>query len=275
MKQFILRAVLFVLIGLFAFHLKSYLLLRNNKYQHKVSAKEVYFAIDKSKQKSPAKKVIIGDSTARQFYNSEEKNDTINSLASNQAISLAGQYILLHNYIAAGNKVDTVYAFFTPSSFQNNLDQLYTYNYFIKPFYTSEYKPLLTSDVKEKLNEIPYANIASYFCIRTNNWAPEIEAPKKHDYTLLSPISVDYLHKISDLTKENHIKLILVPAIANRNQKKNIDSFDKNEIVKNHLEMEFEGYFENITYVDSKYFVDDMHLINPEKFKSHYNNIVK
>lgn len=275
MKQFIFRAILFVLIGVVAFHVKSYLLLRNNKYQRKVSAKEVYFAIDKSKKKSPAKKVIIGDSTARQFYSSEEHNDTINSLASNQAISIAGQYILLHNYLAAGNKVDTVYAFFTPSSFQNNLDQLYTYNYFIKPFYNAEYKPLLTEGVKKQLNQIPYANIASYFCIRTNNWAPEFESSEKHNYTLLSPVSIAYLHKISDLVNENHIKLILVPALANRNQQKNIESFNKNEIVQSHLEKEFEGYFENISYVDSKYFVDDMHLKNPENFKSHYNNIVK
>jgi hypothetical protein len=275
MKQFLIRVILFVLIGVAAFHVKSYLLLRNDKYQRKVSAKEVYHVIGKSRQKNPSKKILLGDSVARQFFNSDEESDTLNSLASNQAISLAGQYILLDNYLKAGNKIDTCYAVFIPSSFQNDLNQLFTYNYFIKPFYKPEYKPLLTPTVNRQVQKIPYQGIAQYFCILTNNWAPEFETKDKADYVFFSPISVEYIHKMSALAKQNHFRLIFVPALCNENQRKLIATFDKKELAKNNIESEFADYFDNIQYFDSKYFVDDMHFANPEQFKDRYKNLIR
>jgi hypothetical protein len=263
------------LIGVAAFHVKSYLLLRNDKYQRKVSAHEVYHVIGKSRQKNKAKKILLGDSVARQFFNSETESDTLNSLASNQAISLAGQYILLDNYLKAGNKIDTCYAVFIPSSFQNNLDQLFTYNYFIKPFYKDKNKSLLTPTVETQVRKIPYHGMAQYFAILTNNWAPEFESKDEKNYGLFSPISVEYIHKMSALAKANHIKLIFVPALCNENQRKNIESFDQTELVKNNIQNEFKGYFDHIQYIDSQYFVDDMHLANPEQFKHRYKNLIR
>jgi len=275
MKQFVLRVIIFVLIGVAAFHVKSYLLLRNDKYQRKVSAHEVYHVIGKSKKKNGAKKILLGDSVARQFFNSEAESDTLNSLASNQAISLAGQYILLENYMKAGNKIDTCYAVFIPSSFQNNLNQLFTYNYYVKPFYKDEYKQYRTPTVETQIAKIPYHGIAQYFCILTNNWAPEFESEDKNNYGFFSPISVEYIHKMSALAQKNHFKLIFVPALSNENQRKNIEGFDKNELVKNHLEHEFATYFDDIIYIDSQYFVDDMHLANPEQFKDRYKKLIR
>ncbi|SCX82080.1 hypothetical protein [Flavobacterium caeni] len=275
MKSFLIKLTVFVLIGAAAFHLKSYLLLRNDKYQRKVSAREVYHVIGKSQQKNPSRKVLIGDSVARQFFNSESENDTLNSLASNQAISLAGQYILLDNYLKAGNVIDTCYAVFIPSSFQNNLQQLFTYNYFVKPFYKDQYKPLLTETVKNQVEKIPYHGVAQYFGVLTNNWAPEFVSDDQQDYAFFSPVSVEYIHKMSALAKAKHFKLIFVPAVCNENQRKNIESFDKTELAKNHIEQEFAGYFDHIQYVDSKEFVDDMHLHAPEKFIHLYQNQIR
>jgi len=275
MKQFVIRVILFVLIGVAAFHVKSYLLLRNDKYQRKVSAHEVYHVIGKSKQKNNAKKILIGDSVARQCFNSEEESDTLNSLASNQAISLAGQYILLENYLKAGNKIDTCYAVFIPSSFQNNLNQLFTYNYYIKPFDKPEYKSYRTATVEQQIAKIPYHGIAQYFCILTNNWAPEFESKDEKHYDLFSPISVEYIHKMSALANKNHFKLIFVPALSNENQRKNIEAFDQTELVRNNIQNEFASYFDDIIYIDSKHFVDDMHLDKPEQFKDRYKNLIR
>lgn len=275
MKQFGIKILVFLLIGVAAFHVKSYLLLRKDKFHRKVSAREVYHVLGKSKQKNPSKKILLGDSVARQFFNSEEENDTLNSLASNQAISLAGQYVILDNYLKAGNKIDTCYAVFIPSSFQNNLDQLYTYNYFIKPFYTAENSSKWTHTVEAQVNKIPYHAIAQYFCIKTNNWTPDFESKDERNYGFFSPVSVEYIHKMSALAKANHFKLIFVPALANENERKNIESFDKSELARNNIEQEFSGYFENIVYIDSKYFVDAMHLANPEQFKDRYKNLIR
>ncbi len=275
MKRFLTRLAIFVLIGVTAFHLKSYWLLRGDRYQRKVAAREVYHVIGKSKQHNPSRKILIGDSVARQFFNSDTENDTLNSLATNQAISLAGQYILLDNYLKAGNVIDTCYAVFIPSSFQNNLQQLYSYNYFIKPFYTDQYKPLLTSTVVRQVEKIPYHGLAQYFGILTNNWSPEFESKEVQHYAFFSPISVEYIHKMSALAKEKNFKLIFVPAVCNENQRKDIESFDRWELAKNGIAQEFAHYFDQIQFLDSKYFVDDMHLANPEDFKYLYKNLVR
>ena len=142
MKKFILSCTIFLLISGIILSIKPNYLVLTGKYKVTVAGKEIYQSIFKSKQKKKSKKILLGDSVGNQLFTNTTNNDTLNSLACNQAISMAGQFILLNNYLNSGNKVDTVLLIFTPFSFQNNLDQVFTYHYFLKPFYIYEYKPL-------------------------------------------------------------------------------------------------------------------------------------
>lgn len=263
-----------MLIAVGIFHIKSFYLLKGDRYTKKVFGSEVYHSIDKSKKKKKARKVLLGDSVGKQMYDNMQENDTINSLACNQAISVAGQYFLLHNYIEAGNKIDTAYIFFTPFSFVNNLDQIFTYNYFVKPFYRDEYAPLFTPLVKQQVQKIPYSGIAWYPAILTNNWTPDFKTtdPK---INFISPISAQYLHKMSDLAKANHFKIVMVSAPVSYKKKPEVDLLNRNEIAANGLQDEFKGFFESIIYLDESNFVDGTHLEFPEKFKDRYKNLVR
>lgn len=275
MKHFLSKTVIFILIGLGAFHVKSLYLYNNGRYKKKVSYNEVYLSIDKSKQKSKARKVLLGDSVGKQLFDNNENNDTINSLACNQAISLAGQYFLLHNYIAAGNKIDTAYVFFVPFSFNNNLNQIYAYNYFVKPFYRDEYKPLMTPLVKRQIAKIPYTEIAWYPGIVTNGWSPDYNAADPVNYTFLAPVSIEYLHQMAALAKENHFKLVMRCGPISYKRKNEVAALDQTEISKSNLQAEFEGYFESITYLDESNFSDGIHLKHPEQYKNKYRNMIR
>jgi hypothetical protein len=275
MKHFVLKTFIFVLIAIGIFHVKSFYLLQKDRYTKKVLGSEVYLSIDKSKKKNPAKKVLLGDSVGKQLFDNTENNDTINSLACNQAIGLAGQYILLHNYIAAGNQIDTAYVFFTPFTFKNNLDQIFTYNYFVKPFYRDEYEALITPTVKKQIEKIPLTGIASYPAVLTSNWSPDFKSPKTFPYTMISPVSAEYLHKMEDLSNEHHFKLVLVAAPTNFKKKAEVDALDRQEIIDNNLQEVFKGFFESIIYLDESYFVDGTHLKRPQDFKDRYKNIVR
>lgn len=274
MKHFVVKTFIFVLIAVGIFHIKSFYLLRDNKYTKKVFGQEVYYSIDKSKKKNKARKVLLGDSVGKQMYDNLEENDTINSLACNQAISVAGQYILLHNYLEAGNTIDTAYIFFTPFSFVNNLDQIFTYNYFVKPFYRDEYKSLFTPLVKQQVAKIPYTDIAWYPAILTNNWSPEFQT-KDPKINFLSPISIEYLHKMSDLAKAHHFKIVMVSAPVSYKKKPEVELLNRSEIAANGLQEVFKGFFESIIYLDESNFVDGTHLEFPEKFKGRYKNLVR
>ena len=276
MKKIILKSLLFSSFLVVLFYAKPIYLLLNDRYKSVVAGKEIYFSIFKSKQKKKAKKIILGDSVAYQLFPNTSNNDTINSLACNQAISLAGQYILLNNYINAGNKLDTVYLIFNPFSFKNNLDQKYTYHYFLKPFFIAEYKPLFTELVFNQVNKIPYSFICREPYILTSNWAPNFITLDKNKFTMLSQISLEYLQKIKQLSIKNNFQLIILPVPISLRYKAIIKNINMNEIINNNLASEFKNFFSQIIYLEDTLFEDGTHLKQPLFYTNYFkNNFVK
>ncbi len=267
MKKFIKRSIIFLFILFVLLHFKPIYLLIGDKYQKIVAGLEVYHSIAKSKQKKKTKKLLLGDSVTNQLLPNTEETDSITSLACNQAISLVGHYILLNNYLNAGNRPDTVYIMFLPSSFANNLDQVFSFHYFLKPFYNNEYRPLFTETVERQVHKIPLHFLISHPYVLTSNWAPDFYPEEKHDYTFLSPISVEYLHKIKELSIKNNFKLIILAPPADIINKNSINTLNKNEITRNNLSDIFSGYFENIKYMPDSLFIDGRHFKEPEKYK--------
>ena len=260
MKKFIISCLIFLLIAIPAITVLPVFLIATDAYKHSVAGNEIYHSIFKSKQKNKAKKLIIGDSVGKQLFSNTTKNDNINSLTCNKGISMAGHFILLNNYLNAGNKVDTVYLIFTPFSFQNNLNDVFTYHYFLKPFYTDEYKPLFTKSVNEQIQKIPYYEFCRFPNILTSNWAPDFKTKDKTDYTFLSPISVEYLLKIKELSIKHNFKVIILPTPTRQSRKAEIKGMARAEITKNNLTSEFRNYFEDIIYLNDKDFIDDVHI---------------
>jgi hypothetical protein len=262
MKKFIFNIIIFILpIVIFAYSKSLYLLYSDN-YINSVAGPEVYHSIIKSKLKSNAGKVLIGDSFGLSLFSNITCNDTINSLACNRAISMAGHFFLLNNYLNAGNQVDTVYMIFTPFSFLNNLDEVYTYNYFLKPFYKEEYMPLFTKTVYKQIHKIPYYYLCREPNILTSKWSPNYNSKGKISYTFLSTISVEYLSKIKELSSKNDFKIIILPTPTRISNKVSIENINKNEIVNTGLENEFENYFKNLIYLNDTNFIDNVHLKN-------------
>lgn len=275
MKHFLVKTLIFALVAAGIFQFKSYRLMRHDKYRERVLGSEVYYSIDKSKKRHKARKILLGDSVGKQLFDNTEENDTVNSLACNQAISMAGQYILLDNYLKAGNAIDTVYVFFLPFSFSNNLDQIFTYNYFVKQFDRNEYQHLISGVARQQLDKIPLTGIAQFPAVLTSNWAPDYQPEKESSSRFLSPVSVDYLHKMLNLAKKHHFKLVLRAAPVSEKKKREVAMLDKGEIAKYHLQDAFKGYFESIIYIEEKHFMDGTHLIHPENFKGLYKNTIK
>lgn len=250
------------------------LLIGTGEYKHTVAGSEIYYSIFKSKQKKKTKKILLGDSVGNQLFPNTTNNDTVNSLACNQSIGIIGHYILLNNYLKAGNIVDTVFMIFRPFSFQNNLNQVFTYHYFLKPFYIDEYKSLFTKLVNEQIQKIPYSNFCRYPLILTSNWAPDFISKDSINYTFLSPVSIEYLLKIKELSIKHHFKILILPPPMSLIFKRDIEKMDKNEIVKNNLGHEFEHYFENTFYLNDSLFIDGSHLKkkNVAYYTEYYKN---
>ncbi len=272
MKKFVVTSLIFLLLYDVGLYTRSFYLLYTGNYKQSVLGADTYYSLNKSKQKKKARKVILGDSVGHQLFDNTKYNDTINSFACNKAIGLVGQYILLNNFIQAGNQFDTVYMIFTPSSFLNNLDEKYTFHYFLKPFYIDEYKSLFTKTVTDQIHKLPFYFLSRDPTILTSDWTPDYKTENKKNYTFLSPISVEYLLKIKELSIKHNFKLIILPTPVSLSKKQEIEGIDKNEIIKNGLSPDFANYFDQIIYLTDSSFMDGVHLNHPEIYTEYYKD---
>lgn len=265
--HFIAVFLLFALPVVLFYSVKTVWEMKDGKYKKTIYGNEIYCAIEKSKKKTKYRKLILGDSTANQFYNCKEDDpDSAYSLSCNQAIGMVGQYILLNNYLNAGNRPDTVYLVFTPFSFWDNLDQVYTYHYFLKPFYYDENKPFMTKTVIEQVKKIPKYWACHIPFIQTTAWAPDFHEEKR-DYSFLSPISKEYLTKIDSLSRTHHFELAFVPTLVARQWQDSVSHFNRREFARCRFEDKLNTYLDEIKFLDDSCFVDDVHLAYPNVYR--------
>jgi hypothetical protein len=248
----------------------TWYLLQDLRYVEQITGGEVVLAIARSlkKAESNVAKLLLGDSVGKQLYPMEKNVDTVQSLACNQAISLAGQYFLLQNFLTNNppnkDKPYKVYFVVHPQSLINNLDELFTYHNFVKNFYTEPYTKEFTPEVDASLAIIPYKWIARNPLIMTTNYAPMVHFDHKHQRPPLSPITRAYLPKIVQLCKEKGVQFQLIPPFIAEGKKYRVDNLKA--ALEQHPDMKpyFTGYFEKIKYLPTSAFVDSIHLHNPQ-----------
>ena len=258
-------------IGLF-YSIKTIWLLTDGRYKQNIPGNEIYCAIEKSKIKTSFKKLILGDSTGNQFYNCKEE-DSYNafSLTCNQAIGMIGQYILLNNYLKAGNSPDSVFIVLTPFSLMDNLDQIYTYHYFLKPFYYEENKPYMTTLALEQIEKIPFYWGCHVPFIQTSTWAPNIHLQERN-YTFISPLCKQYLSKIDSLSHAYDFDYSIVPSFVAEHLRDSVEHFNKNEYLGYRFAHKLSAYIDSIHYLNDTCFVDEVHLKSPDIYRDSMNN---
>lgn len=213
MKRFLRDLGVFLGVFGLLFHAYPEFQYWTKRYQKDVAGTEVYEVISASKSKLSKKKLVIGDSVAKQVLDSLANDSTLVSLASNQAISMAGQYLIASQALAANPSLDTLVLMYHPFSFQNNLVSPLSFHYFVKPFYTEENMPLFSQEVRKQVEAIPFYYLAHYRPVLTSNWSPSFEGVSD-EKGLFSAISRDYVKRLQQLcSKKGIILQILSPPL--------------------------------------------------------------
>ncbi len=265
---FTIKCILFGIIVFSYYSIKIGPMLYHDRYKNTIPGREIYWAIEKSKKKTSKKNLIIGDSNANQYFNNQEDDDTFYSLACNQAIGMVGYYILLHDFLETGNRPDSVYVVLRPFTLANNLDDGYTYHYFLKPLYTDENIPLMTETVKSQVKKIPYYWLCHFPSVQTSIWSPK-QKLEPRTYSFLSPISKEYLNKIDSLSHQYNFTWKLIPSLLAERWKTTILAFDRSEINGMHQPEMLQDYLSMIEYLpDSCYYPDMNHVLQPELYRS-------
>ena len=245
--------VLFVPVFLYYFGYNYYLIVSEKFWKHN-DAGPIYLAIKKSKKKISKKKIIISDSVGAQLFPIEKKYDSIYTLSTTAPSSLVGSYILLQNLLK-NNSLEgaTVYYVVHPSSLNEELRGKYTYNHFVKPFYKSENKTYINTLADSLLNTIPFLHLSQLPFVKNSNWQPEFDYKKDYE-AKISNLYIEYFIKIIELSEKEKFSFKLVMPYLRENQKnKNYSKMIK-QITLNKLKKIFKGYFENIYFLESRYF---------------------
>jgi hypothetical protein len=264
LKKFVYRVFIFFIIAFVVLSAESWYTYFTKSYQETVNGNEVYLSIHKSKVKKKVKVLIIGDSVGKQLYDNITFNGDIYSLACNQSISMAGQYMLLKTFIDENRNQlpDSVIFIIYPGSFANNLDQVFSFHYFLKPFYNAQYKSMITDTCMARIHKIPYYYLSQLPYIVNTNWSPTYVKDENISYNFISPLSGNYLLKIKALCISNHLKMKLLSPPIRLSRKDITLALAKNEkeINSTGLTSEFQSYFKGAAFLPDSSYKDIMHF---------------
>lgn len=287
MKNFLRKTFFYIITVIFSIQIISILYIKTDFLYGvlRYPGFEIYSALNKSKLKGTKKILLLGDSVGKQLF--PDDNENYNSLTTNQALGIPGNYFLLKNYLKAGNNIERLVIIYTPHSFKNNLNNKLTYHYFLKPFFNKDYIQYFTKELLNQIEKIPNKNYLAIPSIKATSWAPSFSINEKSilgltnefentnnkkSFNYLSPISVQYLNMIKDLSIKYNFNIKLLPPPISINKKINLDLFRK-EAQETNLIEDFEFYIKNLKYIDSKYFHDEIHFHNKEDINFYASKI--
>lgn len=275
MRSFLQRFMLFVFLSLVFVELVSYGMLKTGLFLYMYPGSEIYHAIAKSKTKTDSNVLLLGDSVGQQIFPNESDSFEFTSLACNQAIGVIGQFFLLKNYLEAGNQIDTVVLFYTPGSFKSDLNHVYTYHYFLKPFYNEEYIGEFNEASLEKIANIPYTQFCQFAPIKITSWAPNLDVDEVDSVSFLSQVSVDYLRKMVALSSDYEFEFFINPTPVSKDLMYSGTEIGKVKLsIPSDLRLFFDEYFEKVLYLNDDLFVDGIHLENPDDYRSYYIRVL-
>lgn len=276
MRKFLMQVFCFLLLAII-FFVGGNIVYYKAVPQPRMVAFEVYDAIDISGQQTDYRFLVLGDSVGRQFFDPDyqQENEQVCYLATNQAITAAGNSILLKRFIENNPQLEEVYYVLRPDSLKSNANFIYTYSYFITPLYSSSLKQYLEADTQEQIESVYgklmvnnnfmkwlLAKYPKLLEVYNNTCQTNFNLRRQWQKEAVSiELSLPYLAQMQRTCEERKIELHLIaPPIP--------DNYDydfaalQSEMNALGLEHFYEEFTRGIQYVDSTEFVDGVHLKN-------------
>ena len=264
MRRFLTYTMLFIILNMLLFWIQDVCTFYSRSYQTQVFGAEVYEAKNAAKQQKRVKKLIIGDSVCKQLYGTGQLQDSAWSLACNQAITMAGHYCLLYDFLMTNSNFppEQIVLYYDPTSLMNNLDK-FSFQYFLKPFGEKRYKQLLTNpELQSRIRTIPYWWTSQLPIVRNNSWTPKYES-QVSGFSLVSPISLAYLDSIRSIAERYQIPFYMCcnPLRASRKELFQHAYFQAKENGELGSEISLlENWFQSAIYLPDSVFQDEIHF---------------
>jgi hypothetical protein len=256
---------LFSVLGFLALNGVAWILLQL-RIKPVLVGREVWLAMDHARDATSATTLILGDSVARQLYDRRNESSTgFLHVTSNQAISMAGQELLLRFALQSNPQLKRVVLLSHPSGFFNDLDQPFTYNYFAKPFCNLATWPQLSSLVKERMARkvelwaafLPLVKASQL--LSNVNYTPS--GGSLNATGALAPITTEALQSMQNLCAARGIAFELrSPPVSSEQNYERLRA----DVREHGMEGLFAGYFATMPFLPARIFVDEIHIVGTE-----------
>ncbi len=256
MRKFILKSITFSLL----FISICWVIELSGIYTKLLPNRRVYSKIELSKKEIYGAQILLmGDSVAGSTYEYIKSGENgIVNLACNQAIDVIGHYFLLRNFLEKNSEVKKVFFFYNPFSFSNNIDHIYSYNHFLKPFYKKEYKKYFTDNVYKQIRSYPLYFLARFPPVAINYFAPDFEVEEPDVF--ISEITREYLQKFVELTREHGIEFEVLSPPLRESKINDIKQFKSKYLIEGTMSDLMDNYFDKISFLPDEYYRDDLHF---------------
>lgn len=273
MKKFVIKLAmlaLLVVVSVGGYYVAQYYM---NAGKNSSFGPELYYALELAEEKTEYTSVIIGDSVARLIFAPDYQSETDKTcyLATNQAITVLGNYILLNRYLENNPQTEEVIYIVRPQSLANPLWYNFSFQYFIVPFYNDTYKHYIDegtrSYIEERFGKIYATNDMVKNFIENNSYYMDVylnnileQQLEIRDEKHISELAVTYLKKMQELCDEKGIKLtVLAAPLPDTEGNADWSEFEA-QIEKYGLQDILKGYFEGMDYYDEGFFSDEAHF---------------
>lgn len=238
--------------------------------------REIIPYIEKVQAKSDYTKLIVGDSVCGQVYNRfQEYNDQYCVCGTNQALTIAGQYLLINSFLNSHENVTDVYLIVISDSLKSDFNVQLSYQYMVIPFTQREELGYLREEtqvqIKKKygsffckptiLNLIDQSPLNRKIYLNFLDFKDMICQENEENQGIISNISYIYLEEIIKLCEQKNVNFYLIPGPhADRKEQHEQVEKMKKEIIGTAYEDIIGEYLSEIKYYSVDLFRDSVHF---------------
>lgn len=242
--------------------------------------------IDKAREHNTYTKLIVGDSVCHQLLNNlQEHNDDICILGSNAAITMAGQYILIREFLDSHSNATDIWLIIIPSSLSCYFDTNYGYTYVVMPNVKKGTINSLDDDTIEHLENV-YGKffLNSHVVSLLDRSAPMRKIylnylssyREGYGHSPVSPISVKYISKIAKLCNERNVNFYLISGpVSDSDERKRVVEDILYNFNKSELFDLFPNYEKSVIYYPDYKFRDGIHFGGVYANQYCFNEIIR
>lgn len=187
-------------------------------------ANEIIPYIERVQEKNSYTKLIIGDSVCNQIFERYYgEDDEYCICGTNQAVTIAGQYILAEEFVKSHENITDIYLIVIMDSLTSGYNAQFGYQYAVMPFVETDTIDALDEDTQKEIagmygrifckKEVVEIIHKSPLCMKLylNALAQKDQTFPRKQQGIISDLTYQYLAKLKELCDKEGIRFHLIP----------------------------------------------------------------